>query len=70
MLPWLTAHVDEARALMGEDYWPYGFAANRHVLDTFLRYHHEQGLSSAASRQKSSSPAKRSDRGHPCTTHR
>jgi 4,5-dihydroxyphthalate decarboxylase len=30
---------------MGEDWWPYGFAANRRVLDTFLRYHHEQGLS-------------------------
>ncbi|HEX4884664.1 MAG TPA: ABC transporter substrate-binding protein [Casimicrobiaceae bacterium] len=46
MLPWLTAHVEETRALMGDDFWPYGFAANRHVLDTFLRYHHEQGLSS------------------------
>ena len=46
MLPWLTAHLEEARALMGEDYWSYGFHANRHVLETFLRYHHEQGLSS------------------------
>ena len=45
MLPWLPAHVEEARALMGDDYWPYGFAPNRHVLDTFLRYHHAQGLS-------------------------
>jgi len=45
-LPWLTAHLEEARALMGEDYWSYGFQANRHVLETFLRYHHEQGLSS------------------------
>ena len=45
MLPWLTAHVEEARALMGADYWPYGFAPNRAVLATFLRYHHEQGLS-------------------------
>lgn len=45
MLPWLTAHVEEARRELGEDYWPYGFDANRHVLDTFLRYHHEQGLS-------------------------
>jgi 4,5-dihydroxyphthalate decarboxylase len=46
MLPWLRAHVEDARAFMGEDFWPYGFHANRHVLDTFLRYHHEQGLSS------------------------
>ena len=45
MLPWLTAHVEEARALMGEDYWPYGFTPNRDALATFLRYHHEQGLS-------------------------
>jgi 4,5-dihydroxyphthalate decarboxylase len=45
MLPWLGAHVDDARREMGDDYWAYGFAANRHVLDTFLRYHHEQGLS-------------------------
>lgn len=45
MLPWLLAHVDETRREMGEDWWPYGFAPNRHVLETFLRYHHEQGLS-------------------------
>jgi 4,5-dihydroxyphthalate decarboxylase len=45
MLPWLTAHVEEARALMGNDYWSYGFARNRDTLATFLRYHHEQGLS-------------------------
>jgi 4,5-dihydroxyphthalate decarboxylase len=44
-LPWLTAHVEEARALMGEDFWPYGFERNRKTLETFLRYHHEQGLS-------------------------
>jgi 4,5-dihydroxyphthalate decarboxylase len=45
MLPWLTHHVEETRALMGRDYWPYGFGANRATLETFLRYHHEQGLS-------------------------
>jgi 4,5-dihydroxyphthalate decarboxylase len=45
MLPWLVAHVEEARSLLGEDWWPYGLEPNRHVLDTFLRYHHEQGLS-------------------------
>lgn len=45
MLPWLPAHVEETRREMGEDWWPYGFAPNRHVLETFLRYHHEQGLS-------------------------
>jgi len=45
MLPWLAAHVEEARREMGENWWPYGYAPNRHVLETFLRYHHEQGLS-------------------------
>ena len=45
MVPWLTAHIEEAKREMGADWWPYGLAANRHVLETFLRYHHEQGLS-------------------------
>ena len=30
---------------MGHDWWPYGYEPNRITLDTFLRYHHEQGLS-------------------------
>ncbi|MBI5446872.1 MAG: ABC transporter substrate-binding protein [Deltaproteobacteria bacterium] len=45
MLPWLVAHVEELRRELGHDWWSYGFEPNRHVLDTFLRYHHEQGLS-------------------------
>jgi 4,5-dihydroxyphthalate decarboxylase len=45
MLPWLTAHVEETRALMGPDYWSYGYVRSRDTLATFLRYHHEQGLS-------------------------
>lgn len=45
MLPWLTAHVEEARAEMGEDFWPYGLEKNHATLDTFLRYSYEQGLS-------------------------
>ena len=45
MLPWLIPGLEEARALLGEDYWSYGLEANRHVLETFLRYHHDQGLS-------------------------
>jgi 4,5-dihydroxyphthalate decarboxylase len=45
MLPWQVAQVEETRRDMGDDWWAYGFAPNRHVLDTFLRYHHEQGLS-------------------------
>jgi 4,5-dihydroxyphthalate decarboxylase len=45
MLPWLHAHIEEARREMGEDYWAYGFERNRETIATFLRYHHEQGLS-------------------------
>lgn len=45
MLPWFNAHVEEAEALMGPDFWPYGLEKNRTTLETFLRYHHEQGLS-------------------------
>ncbi|MFH5824265.1 ABC transporter substrate-binding protein [Georgenia sp. AZ-5] len=44
MLPWLADHVEETVAVMGEDYWTYGIEANRTVLETFLRYSHEQGL--------------------------
>jgi 4,5-dihydroxyphthalate decarboxylase len=45
MLPWLIEHVEQTRALMGEDFWPYGLANNEHTLETFLRYSFEQGLS-------------------------
>ncbi|MCD1268476.1 ABC transporter substrate-binding protein [Microbacterium sp. MEC084] len=43
-LPWLWAEVERTREALGDDWWPYGLEANRHVLDTFLRYSHEQGL--------------------------
>lgn len=46
MLPWLTAHVEDARREMGDDFWPYGVESNRNTLATFLRYSHEQGLAS------------------------
>ena len=44
-LPWGVSEFEKARALMGNDYWSYGFEANKHALETFTRYHHEQGLS-------------------------
>ncbi|MCX7623673.1 MAG: hypothetical protein N2Z82_07995 [Thermomicrobium sp.] len=44
MLPWLPAEVDRTRALLGDDYWSYGVEANRHVLETAIRYAYEQGL--------------------------
>jgi 4,5-dihydroxyphthalate decarboxylase len=45
MLPWVNWELASTRELMGDDYWPYGFEPNRHVLDTFTRYSFEQGLS-------------------------
>ena len=45
MLPWFNAHVEEAFELMGADFWTYGFEPNQRTLETFLRYHYEQGLS-------------------------
>ncbi len=46
MEPWLNQHLEDARQLLGEDYWSYGLGeADHKVLATFLRYHHEQGLS-------------------------
>jgi 4,5-dihydroxyphthalate decarboxylase len=45
MLPWQMAYVEETQREFGDDWWAYGLEPNRHVLDTFLRYHHEQGLS-------------------------
>jgi len=44
-LPWGVSEYEKACSLMGADYWSYGFHANRHVLETFTRYHHEQGIS-------------------------
>ncbi len=45
MLPWLPEHIEETRREMGNEFWPYGLEPNRHILGTFLRYSHEQGLS-------------------------
>jgi 4,5-dihydroxyphthalate decarboxylase len=45
MLPWAIAEEERARAVLGDDYWSYGFAENLHVLETFTRYSYEQGLS-------------------------
>jgi 4,5-dihydroxyphthalate decarboxylase len=44
-LPFLEELLATTRQLMGQDYWPYGVAANRATLDAFLGHHHAQGLS-------------------------
>jgi 4,5-dihydroxyphthalate decarboxylase len=45
MEPWLIQHIEQSRELLGDDFWSYGLSSNEKVLDVFLRYHHEQGLS-------------------------
>jgi 4,5-dihydroxyphthalate decarboxylase len=45
MLPFLEEQLLSAQRLMGENFWPYGLEPNRKTLETFLRYHHAQGLS-------------------------
>ena len=45
-LPFVEEQLKAARELMGQDFWSYGLARNRKVLETFLRHHHAQGLSS------------------------
>jgi len=45
MLPWSFADAEATRALMGNDFWPYGFAPNEKTLDLFTRYSFDQGLS-------------------------
>src|ERR1043166_10179181 len=45
-MPFIEERIAETRALMGDDYWPYGVAANRKTLESFLKHHHAQGLSS------------------------
>ncbi len=45
-LPFVEERLAEARALMGRDFWSYGIAPNRKVLDYFLAQHHAEGLSS------------------------
>jgi 4,5-dihydroxyphthalate decarboxylase len=49
-LPFVEDQVAAARKLMGEDYWPYGVGANRHVIEAFLGHHSRQGLSSGSLR--------------------
>ncbi|KAL1855591.1 hypothetical protein Plec18167_004071 [Paecilomyces lecythidis] len=47
MLPWLEDHVEETQRNFGGDshWWKDGFEENKHVIDKFLEYHYQQGLS-------------------------
>lgn len=44
-LPWIAKAVEETRATLGEDYWPYGVSRNLAAIEALARWHHEQGLS-------------------------
>jgi 4,5-dihydroxyphthalate decarboxylase len=44
-LPFVDEQLKAVRELMGNDFWSYGIAPNRKVLETFLRQHHAEGLS-------------------------
>ncbi len=43
-LPWFGQDLDETRQLMGENFWPYGVAANEKTLNALFQYSYEQGL--------------------------
>jgi 4,5-dihydroxyphthalate decarboxylase len=44
MLPWSPAHLQETRRQLGENFWPYGVAANRVTVEAQVRWACEQGL--------------------------
>jgi 4,5-dihydroxyphthalate decarboxylase len=44
VLPWLVAEVEETRALMGDDPFPYGVARTRRTVETLAGYSFRQGL--------------------------
>jgi 4,5-dihydroxyphthalate decarboxylase len=45
-LPWVAAELHATRAVMGDDFWPYGVAVNREALERLIGYHFAEGLSS------------------------
>ncbi len=42
--PWAFTWAEQAEALCGEDFWPYGIASNRRTLEVFLEFCLEQGV--------------------------
>jgi 4,5-dihydroxyphthalate decarboxylase len=45
-LPFVEEQLQAARATLGEDFWSYGVEPARRTLETLVRHHHSQGLSS------------------------
>jgi 4,5-dihydroxyphthalate decarboxylase len=46
-LPWAAALAEEMTERMGGQLWPYGVDPNRHTLDAFCRFAHDQFLTTA-----------------------
>lgn len=44
-VPWLGPELDATRAIMGDDFWPYGVEKNRPTLEAVTRWSFEQHLS-------------------------
>ena len=44
-MPFVEDNLHRARALMGRNIWSYGVAGNEATLNSFLDYHHREGLS-------------------------
>ncbi len=43
-IPWCFDYAEKARAMFGNDFWPYGIEPNRKTLEAFLEYAFEQGV--------------------------
>ena len=43
-IPWGFRYAEDAQALFGPDFWPYGLEPNRTTLEAFLRFAFEQGV--------------------------
>ena len=47
-LPWVAAHLEATRAVLGTNPWPYGFVANRDEIAAMTRYAAADGLAARA----------------------
>lgn len=43
-LPWVVAEYADTKSVMGDDIWPYGYAANRTVIEAMVRWSQADGL--------------------------
>ena len=50
--PWLDAELEETEAIMGADFYSYGFEKNQDTIDVFCRQAYELGMSAARSPPK------------------